>query len=226
MIRILTTGLALVLLLPAATQAQDRAWAVEIGAATDNRSKAASKSLGEPAAWIEGEWDLPSDVRLIGGAETVRSSTGADAELSLGVGWNREFAGVELDLTAEHKRQVGALPGTDHDAWEFTADLERRFGRGRARVRLQHSPDGTGSTRSWTWAEAEAGYPLTERLEAIVSVGRREQVASVDYTGWSAGLVWEPSEGLEVDLRYIATDVVGGGEQYDDQLVLAVSRSF
>lgn len=232
MLRTLTTAaLAATALLACAStaSAQDRGgdWTFSFGATTDNRSKDASKSDGEASVWGEAEWESASGFFYAGPSfETIKASTGSDLEVSLNVGVRPEIAGFDLQLNAEHKWQVDANPGTDDDAWEFTADVKRSIGPASARVRLQHSPDGTGSTEAWTWVALRGGWDFTDKLTATVEVGRREQDNSVDYTGWNAGFSYALTRNIEGELRYHATDADVPGEQYADALVAGVSFSF
>lgn len=209
-----------------AAQAAD-SWSFAFGAATDNRSKEASKSDGEAYIWGQAEWENASGLLYAStGFETIKSSTGSELEFEAGVGVTPEVAGFDLDLNATYKQQIDADPGTDDNAWEFTADVKRSIGPASGRLRLQHSPDGTGGTRAWTWYEARVGWEFTEKLEATASIGRREQDNSIDYTGWNAGFTYALTDNLEADVRYHATDADVPGEQYADALVAGISIAF
>lgn len=198
-----------------------------VGAATDNRSKDASKSNGEGYVWGEAEWASASGLFYAGtGLETIKSSTGAELEGKIGAGFTPDIAGFDLDLNATFKQQFNADPGADDDAWEFTGDLKRSIGPASGRIRLQYSPDGTGSTEAWTWVEARMGWAFTDKLEASAGLGRREQDNSVDYTGWDAGFTYALTRNLEAELRYHATDADVAGEQYADALVAGISIAF
>jgi uncharacterized protein (TIGR02001 family) len=232
MIRTLTTAAAAFLALAGGASAQEAApaagsWSFAFGAATDNRSKDASKSDGEAYVWGEAEWASASGLFYAGtGLETIKSSTGSELEGKIGAGFTPDVAGFDLDLNATFKQQFEANPGADDDAWEFTADVSRSIGPASGRIRLQHSPDGTGSTEAWTWYEARIGWDFTDRLEATASIGRREQDNSVDYTGWNAGFTYALTRNLEAELRYHATDAEVPGEQYADALVAGISIAF
>lgn len=199
----------------------------EFGAATDNRSKDASKSDGEPYVWGDAEWTDGSDTFYAGtGFQTIKSSTGSELELAFDAGFTPELAGFDLDLNAAFKQQIDANPGTDDNAWEFTGDIKRSIGPASGRIRLQYSPDGTGSTEAWSWVEARLGWAFTNKLKASAGVGRREQDNSVDYTGWDAGFTYALTDNLEAELRYHATDADVAGEQYADALVAGISIAF
>ncbi|RZI99720.1 MAG: porin [Brevundimonas sp.] len=198
-----------------------------LGAATDNRSKDASKSDGEPYVWGEAEWEHGSGLFYAGtGFQTIKSSTGSELELAAHAGFTPDVAGFDLDLNAAYKQQVDANPGADSGAWEFTGDVKRSIGPASGRVRLQYSPDGTGSTEAWTWVEARLGWAFTDKLKASAGLGRREQDNSVDYTGWDAGFTYALTRNLEAELRYHATDAEVAGEQYADALVAGISIAF
>jgi uncharacterized protein (TIGR02001 family) len=231
MLRTLMTAAAL-LLVAAPAAAQDGApgagaWAFAFGAATDNRSKEASKSDGDAFVWGEAEWESDTGLFYAGPAfETVRSSTGSELEVKASAGVRPQVAGFDLDLNAAWKYQVDANPGADNDAWEFTADVRRSIGPASGRLRLQYSPDSIGSTEAWTWVEARVGWDFTDKLSGTASIGRREQDNSLDYTGWNAGFSYALTRNIEADLRYHATDADVPGEQYADALVAGVSFAF
>jgi uncharacterized protein (TIGR02001 family) len=235
MLRTLTTAAAAataLLGMAAPATAQDASapsgdWSFAFGAATDNRSKDASKSDGDAFVWGEAQWSSASGLFYAGPSfETVRSSTGSELELKASAGLRPQVAGFDLDFNAAWKYQVDANPGADNDAWEFTADVKRSIGPASGRLRLQYSPDSIGSTEAWTWVEARVGWDFTDRLQGTASIGRREQDNSIDYTGWNAGLTWALTRNIEADLRYHATDADVPGEQYADALVAGISFAF
>lgn len=232
MIRILTTAAAATALLtgalPAAAQdvPSGGAWSFAVGAATDNRSKDASKSGGEPFVWGQAEWESASGLFYAGPSlETVKSS-GSELEVALDAGLRPQFAGFDFDLNAKHKWLVDADAGADADAWEFTADIKRSIGPASGRIRLQYSPDSTGATEAWTWAEARLGWDFSDRLQASAAIGRREQDNSVDYTGYNIGVTYAVTRALEAELRWYGTDAEVPGEQYADSVVAGLSFAF
>ncbi|MDP1778280.1 MAG: TorF family putative porin, partial [Brevundimonas sp.] len=223
MLRTLTTTafLATALLAAAApVAAQDAAapsgsWSFAVGAATDNRSKGASKTDGEAFVWGEAEWESASGLLYAGsGFQTIKSSSGSDLEVEIGAGVRPGIAGFDLDLNVTHKSQIDAVSGYDDNAWELTADVKRSIGPASGRVRFQYSPDGTGGTEAWTWVEARLGWDFTNKLEGTAAIGRREQDNSLDYTAWNAGFTYAVTNNIDADLRYYATDADVPGEQY------------
>lgn len=240
MIRTLTTIAAATALLAAAgaAAAQDASpvaatppasgkWTFSFDAATDNRSKDASKTQGDPfvggaARWVSGSGFFYGGPSF----QTIKSSGGSNLELAAAAGIRPEFAGFDFDLNTAYKYQVDSNPGVDEDAWEFTADLKRSIGPASGRLRLQHSPDGTGSTKEWTWVEAHVGWDFTNKLSGSAGIGRREQNNSVDYTGWDAGLAYALSRNVEASLHYYDTDADSTDKQYEGALVAGINISF
>lgn len=212
---------------PASAQDVGGDWGVTFGAATDNRSKDASKTNGDPYGFGTALWVSGDGLFYAGpGFETIESSTGSKLEVQAIAGVRTQIIGFDLDLRAATKQQIGADPGTDDDAWEFTANLSRSVGPASARLQLQHSPDGTGGVRAWTWVETRLGWEFTDRLSGSAAVGHREQDSAIDYTGWNAGLTWAVRPGLDADLRWYDTDADVSGKQYAGGLVLAATLSF
>lgn len=224
MIRRLTIALASLVALPAA--AQDVSF--EFGAATDNRSKEISKSDGDAYVWGEVTWSDGSGP-FYGGAsaETIKAG-GSELELAPNVGISPEWLGFEWDLNAAYKYRVDADHGYDHDAWEFTADVARAIGPAKGRIRIQHSPDGTGSTGAWTWVSARARVALTPKLTAQAELGHRTQENAPDYVGWNVGVDYAVSREASLSLNYYSTDVNAdlAGRQYEDALVAGIAFGF
>ncbi|HAJ03484.1 MULTISPECIES: TorF family putative porin [unclassified Brevundimonas] len=231
--RALLTGLSALTLLAIATPAAAQSmaggdWAFGVGAGTDNRSKDVSKSGTDAYGWALTEWTSGDGFFYGGaGAETIDSS-GSNLEIEAGFGIRPQMGGFDFDLNATHKWRVDANPGTDDDAWEFTADVSRAIGPAKAKLRLQYSPDGTGSTEAWTWVEARASWDLTLDTALSAGIGRREQDLSVDYTGWDVGVTWQLAPAVDLDLRYHDTDADPTlfGDQYGSALVANVGFYF
>lgn len=229
MLRILTTATlsTALLALAAPALAQDGgSWSFQVGAGTDNRSKDASKSDGDPFVWGEAQWESGDGFFYAGPSfETIKAG-GSELEMALEGGVKPQWAGFDFDLNVKHQWRLDADPGYDADAWEFTADMKRSIGPASARVRLQHSPDGTGSTKAWTWVALRGGWDFTDKLTATAEIGRREQDNNIDYTGYNIGVSYALTRSLEADLRWHGTDADVPGEQYADALVAGISLAF
>ncbi|MFN3538043.1 MAG: TorF family putative porin [Brevundimonas sp.] len=199
---------------------------VEIGAGTDNRAKAISKTNGDAYAYGIVDWVASDQIYVSGSVEGVDSS-GADWETKVLVGWTPQVAGFDLDINAAHKWLVDPIPGTDNGAWEFTANVSRSIGPASARVQYQYSTDALGPTGSFSWVEARLGWEFTPRLEGTAAVGRREHRNSVDYTGWNVGATYALTRNLDLDVRYHDTDVdLPADSKYDDAVVAEIRLAF
>lgn len=239
MIRIASSALALCLIAaPAFAQDADSAepqsssafgggrWGVNLSAGTDNRSKGASKSGGDPYVSADAEWENGSGFAYAGASvETIKSS-GADVEYNVVAGFRPYLAGFDLDVSAVYKLRPGSNPGVDETEVQLGVDAERSIGPASGRLRVQYAPDAFGSTDSYVWMEAQAAWAFTNRLEGSVALGKREQKGNIDYAAWNVGAAYALTEALELDVRYYDTDASTAGEQYEDALVASVSYAF
>ena len=214
---------------PAAALAQsdtgDR-WSFELGAATDNRSKNASKTGNDGHVFGSATWESADRRFYAGPAFEGVQSAGSNVELAFAAGYAPEAFGFEFDFNLAYLNRVGAEAGFDEDALELTADMRRAIGPAWGNLQVQYAPDAAGETKSFVWVEAELGWEFTNRLSASAAVGRREQVGAPDYTGWNAGVAYAVTETTSLDLRWHGTDIQREGEQYEDALVASVMVAF
>ncbi|MBB5746007.1 TorF family putative porin [Brevundimonas variabilis] len=236
MSRALFACLTLAILIPASGHAQDRdnarysadrasAWSFEVGAGTDNRSKGASKSGDAPYVFGEVQWTTERGFYADAEFETIDSS-GSKVETEVEAGWQFAAAGLDFDISISRKWRLEADPGQDDEAWEYQFDILRDFGPVDARLRLEHSPDGLGSTRETTWVEARLRWALADRLNISATVGRREQDNAPDYTGGNLGAAWSLTDTTAIDVRWHGTTAEAQGEQYEDALVASILIDF
>ncbi len=212
------------------TQAARGGWSFGAGVSSDNRSKDVSKSGGDPSAWALAEYTSADGAFYFGpAAETVKSN-GSELEVSLVAGWRPQVWGFDLDLSAEHKWLVDADRTDDAGAWEFTADVIRSIGPVEGVLRVQHTPNGVGSTQAWTWYEARASWDQSPRLNWSAGIGQREQEVGVDYVGWDVGATWRMTDRLELDARWHDTDADGVPptplESYEGRFVVGLATYF
>lgn len=219
---------AVALVIPSAAAAQSvGSWGGEIGVGTDNRSKAASKTDGRPFVWALAEWSSDDGLFYAGPQfETIRGSDGGRGEITLSAGLRPEVMGFELDLNVARKQRINVQPDADENGWELTADISRSIGPASGRLQVQHAPDAAGATESFTWVAFRAGWAFSPRLEATAEIGRRDQVNSIDYTGWNLGAAYALTDTLELDVRWHDTDADQPGEQYEGALVATLGYAF
>lgn len=220
--------------LPAAAQDRDNArysadrsshWTFELGAGTDNRSKGTSKSGQDPYVFGEVQWNTASGFYADAEFETIQSG-GSEVETEIEAGWQFSAAGLDFDTSVSRKWRLDADEGQDDTTWEYQFDVIHDFGPVDARLRVEHTPDGLGSTGSSTWVEARLRRDLTDRLRVSGTVGVRQQDRAPDYTGWNLGVAYAVTEAVALDLRWHGTDTPDAGAQYDEALVASVLIGF
>ncbi|WP_395943993.1 TorF family putative porin [Brevundimonas sp.] len=201
-------------------------WSFEIGTGTDNRSKNASKSGNDGYAFGSATWESGDGLFYAGPAFQTIQSGGSNLEAELVAGYQPEAFGYQFDFSLAYKNRLDADPGYDAETVELTADISRSIGPARAGLQLQYAPQAAGSTESFTWVEGEVGWAFSDRIDASVAVGRREQDNGPDYTGWNAGVTLAMTDAIALDLRYYDTSAHADGEQYEDALVAKVAYAF
>lgn len=212
--------------LPAVAQDADN-FSFSFGGGSDYRSKGASKTQGDPFAYIAAEWQTDNQLFYVAGsAATVRQSIGADTELDVTVGYRPEFAGFSFDVNAMYRWYPDARSGTDDEYWEYTADVSRSIGPVSGRLRVQYSPDNAGGGEEFTWVEGRVGYKINSKLKATAAYGQREQTNALDYSAWNVGVNWAFAGPADLDLRYYDTDADEYGKNYEDAFVAAINFNF
>ncbi|MED5538244.1 MAG: TorF family putative porin [Pseudomonadota bacterium] len=201
-------------------------WSFEVGAGTDNRSKAASKSGNNGYVSAYAAWESADGLIYVSpGFQTIQAG-GSNIETDWIVGYRPEAFGYAFDLNVAYKHRLDVEAGYDADGLELSAVVSRAVGPAQAALLVQYAPDAPGSTRSYVWVEAELGWAFTPRLEGSGALGRREQDNGPDYTGWNVGVTYALTDALDLDLRYHDTDAHTFGEQYEDALVAQVAYAF
>lgn len=201
-------------------------WSGDVTLASEYISKGAGKSGGDPHASIGVERGF-SDTAYAGAwLGNVKTAQGADSEVHLYVGTEREWAGAAFDFRAMYKTLPGTRDDVQEDHLEFRADAEKSWGANALRLRVEFAPDGYAATKEAWWVESQYSRKLTDRLTAVAAIGVREQNNSADYTAWNAGLRYAVTDRVGLDLRWFDTDSHGLGENHEGRLVAAASVDF
>ncbi len=208
---LISLAVAIGLATQAAPAAAESPWSAELEVASEYMSKGRSRSDGRPHAGLKVERSFGA-VYVGGWAGTQTASNGADSQTNIYAGVTVEPASWEVTVDLEYKRRWNTTPGADSDAVELNIGAERSFGDTTLALSLDSTPDNYGSTRQSVWAEAELERAISERWSVVGGIGRREQVASPDYTAWNVGAVVHLTERVDLDVRYFDTD----GHEYDD----------
>ncbi|MDB5472008.1 MAG: hypothetical protein JWR84_3568 [Caulobacter sp.] len=228
MIRTLTTcaGVGLLIAaLPCAVMAADSPWTVKAAVASEFISKGAGKSGGEPAVQAEAAYDFGPVTAGVWGS-TARTSQGGDAELQAFVGGAPKVGAVKLDLRAI----VKTIPGTEsrfQDTWlEVRADAATPVAGTDLRLRVEYSPDSYAATEAAWWVEAQASRKVAKGWKISAAYGLREQDGGADYRAWNAGVSWNATKRLALDLRWYDTDSHERGANYDGRLFASATVAF
>jgi uncharacterized protein (TIGR02001 family) len=196
-----------------------------VGLATENVGKGIGKSDGEPS--LSAAVNLSHTAFYAGvSASSVDIAQGADAEIVATVGYAPQVGAYSFDFSAMHKTLSGSPSGYDNQFMEYQADVSRAFGRVGLRLRVNYSPDGSGSTDEAWWLEAQAGVALDARTRATLALGERITDGGADYVAWNVGVRRKLSDAIALDVRWYDTNSHALGDRYDGRLVGALSYNF
>lgn len=209
-----------------AAQAQERVtFDTTVGVASEYVGKGLGKSDGEPAVsgTVEASW---GEFRASVFASTAKVSQGSDSEIITTVGWGREVAGFDLDLSVQNRDLPGARLGVDENYFEYQADVGRKFGRVSTRLRINYTDDGFAGTREAWWTELQGGTALTSSDKLTVAVASRRAHGGADYTAWNAGVKHKFNDHIALDVRWYDTNQHDLGDNYEGRLVGALTYAF
>lgn len=214
------------LISPGAALAEDkRSWTVEATVASQYVSKGTGKSGGDGAVQLEATWDFdPIYVGAWGGNADV--SQGGDAELHAYVGITPALGDIAFDLRAIAKTMPGTPEGVQSEWLEFRAEASAPLAGTDLRLRVEYSPDNYAATQAAWWIEAQASRKVAEDWRVSAAYGLREQDGGADYRAWNAGVTWNASERLALDLRWYDTDSHALGENYDGRVHASATVAF
>jgi uncharacterized protein (TIGR02001 family) len=218
----LTGGLALI---AGTTHAQSPSWTV--GAATDYRSRGFSKSDNEAYASVAAEWKSPDRLFYVGAqAATVDLATRATYEVEAKAGARPKIGEFAFDFTALYRIFPDARPGTDDEFIEARAQVSRAVGPVTVRALVWFTPNQVGPAEAATWADLRATWRVTPKARLSISAGRTEQNLAPDYSAWNAGVAYDLTPKVELDLRWYDTDAHDIAPRYGGEAVAAVTYRF
>lgn len=223
--RLLSGAIALSLGVLAAGTAGAQDFGGKIGVATENVGKGIGKSEGEPSVSVSLEASQGDFYAELSG-DSVDIAQGADTEIVATVGYAPEIGDYKFDVSAMHKTLSGAATGYDNVYMEYQADVSRDAGPVNLRLRVNYSPDGSGSTNEAWWVELQGGVAIDGRTRATAAVGERTTDGGADYVAWNAGVKRKLTDELGLDVRWYDTDGHTFGERYEGRLVAALTLSF
>jgi len=200
---------------------------VQVGAASEYTGKGLGKSDGNTAAFGSVRWNVGKGFYLNAFASEAASSKGADAEVILSGGYEREFGDTSIDVMVMHRKLTGETNGVDSAYWEYQADVSRDFGkRFSGRLRVNYSSEAYGSADEAWWVEAQGSFKITSADKLTVAYAQRRLDRGVEYDAWNIGVKHKFSKAVSGDLRWYDTDGHEFGERYEGRLVAQLAVNF
>ena len=197
--------------------------AVEIQLASRGYSKGLAQTGGAQLL-LRGE--LEAGPLLAQAQWKTVDTNNAGGEVGMLVGLRGRVGGLELRATAGYKFLTGVRGRVDEEAFEFTVQASRAFGRVTPRLQLTWSPDDLGGTRQTLYAEAGAAFRLARNTSLTAYTGRRERSGGDDYTTFGASIAQGIGDHLTVELRWSDTAQSARGEAYEGRAVAAFRLRF
>lgn len=150
----------------------------------------------------------------------------AEGEAGMLVGLHGRLGEVELRATAGYKFLTSVRGPVDEEAFEFTAQASRAFGRITPRLQLTWSPDDLGRTGQTLYAEASASFRLARNTSLTAFAGRRERSGGDDYTSFGAGIAQKLGDHVTAELRWYDTAQSARGDAYESRAVASLRLRF
>jgi len=222
----LALATALTLLAQAPAQAEAIKLSGQLTVASDSNSKGTSETQGN--GQIAG---VLTATRGMGFAavryKNYKGSDGSDAQSGLALGLKGQSdSGYKWSSQIIYKVNLGAVSGSDNDAYEWQTDISKRFGRNGLYAQSIYSPDSSGSTEEALYVEVGATRQLSEHFKLSGGIGGRTLRPRHDYTAWNLGLSYGLRPATDIDLRFYDTNRHEYGKAYGQRLVLALKQSF
>ncbi|MEO0608081.1 MAG: TorF family putative porin [Pseudomonadota bacterium] len=180
------------------------------------------------APTIQGGFDWASDDFYVGvWASGVDFGDGTSTEIDYYAGWTPTVGEFGLDLGVIYYSYPDAPDDPEQAFVELYAGASTTLGMVDVGASVAYSPEFYAETGPALYWAASAGVPLGENFGVDVSVGYSDAQDDVmdggfeDYTDYSIGLTTSVADMVDLDFRYIDTDLDGG----DEAFVVTVSRS-
>ncbi len=155
-----------------------------------------------------GDPDTSAEIDLYGGWRTTRGA------------WTLEAGGVAY-------LYAGQPSGAAYDFVEAKLAASRTQGPWTMGAIVFASPDFFGASEGEAvYVEANTAVRLTPRLAISAALGRQSVSSDYDYTSWNAGVTWNVTDTIALDLRGWDTDEHGFGEIYRPRVAAALKATF
>lgn len=198
----------------------------QVGIASEYIGKGLGKSDEDPAAFGSVRWQT-NGFYVNGFASQAASTKGADAEVIVAAGYERDIGDWGVDVQVMHRQMTGETNGVDSGYVELQGDVSRDLtDRVSARMRVNYSPDTYGGGDAAWWSEAQASFKLSSADKLSVAYGVRRVDNGADYNAWNIGVKHKFTPAVAADLRWYDTDEHDLGSRYEGRLVASLSYSF
>jgi uncharacterized protein (TIGR02001 family) len=202
-------------------------WSFNVAGASDYVFRGVSQTQEDPA--ISGGVDLAYGSVYAGTwASNVDFGDGdTNAEIDLYGGFRPEVAGWNLDLGVIGYLYTNQPDRADYDYAEFKAAASRAAGPATVGAAVYYSPDFFGASEDEaTYVEANAAFSPADKWTLSGAVGRQFVSSDLNYTTWNAGVAWQLTSRLAVDVRYHDTDEHDFGDIYGSRAVASLKATF
>ena len=184
------------------------------------------KSDEDPAAFGSIRWQT-NGFYVNAFASQAATSKGADGEVIVAVGYQRDIGEWGLDVQVMNRQLLNETNGIDSNYYEVQGDLSRDLTeRLSTRFRVNYSANGYGNADTAWWSEIQTTYKLTSKDKVSAAYAVRRVENGTDYDAWNVGVKHKFTRAIAGDLRWYDTDGHDLGSRYDGRLVASISYSF
>ena len=214
---------------PAAAQ-DDGGWdfSANLGVTSDYVFRGVSQTEEDPA--IQGGLDVTNGQVYAGVWASNVSFPGdpdTSAEIDLYGGFKPQVAGWTLDIGAIAYLYTEQPNGADYDYVEGKLGASRSSGAWTYGATVFWSPDFFGAAEDEaTYLQADLAFKPADKWTVSGAVGRQWVSSNFDYTTWNAGVAYNLTDKVAVDLRYYDTDEHGFGDIYGSRGVVSLKGVF
>jgi len=213
-----------------AAQAQDRPLGLtfNVGAASDYVFRGVSQTNEDPQIFGGADVTLGSIGYAGVWASNVDFGDDTDMEYDLYAGIKPVVGAVTLDLGVIYYGYHNQPDNADWDYTEFKLAGSVPAGPATLGAAVFYSNEFTGNTGPATYYEANAALPIVNTKFALSGAVGRQTFEDIDgdYTTWNLGVGYSLTDHVGLDLRYWGNDVDGGGDIYDDRVVVGIKATF
>lgn len=189
---------------------------------SDYKYRGITQSDGAPM--VSGSFDWASDDFYVGAwASGVDFGDGTSTEIDIYAGFTPTVGAFDLDLGVIYYAYPDAPDDPEQAFVEVYAGASTNVAGVDIGASYAYSPEFYGETGAAGYLSASLGVPLGENFGVDVSAGYSDfyDLDDASYTDYSIGLTTSITDIVDLDFRFIATDL----DDDDGSFVITVSRS-